>query len=52
MASLFDVAAACAQLSASFRQLSSALRQMDIDTIASHPDLMELDLQLEGFYGQ
>lgn len=49
-AAVFDVAAACAKATASAQRLVEALQRSEAREVAEHPDLAELDVQLNGFY--
>ena len=46
-----EMAAAAVTAAASIRGLGHAVQEGERREIAEHPDLAELDAQLEGFYG-
>lgn len=46
-----DMAAAATMASRTMRRLTELLTAAEIKDIAEHPDLAELNAQLEGFYG-
>jgi tellurite resistance protein len=45
-----DLAATCAVTAQAFSNLSNTWRAAEAKAVASHPDLAELDVQLDGFY--
>lgn len=49
-AAVFDVAAACAKATASARRLTEAFQRSEAREVAAHPDLAELNVQLDGYY--
>jgi len=50
-AAVFDTAAACVKATASAHQFAEAFRRSEAREVAEHPDLAELNVQLDGFYG-
>lgn len=46
-----DMAASAALATRSMRRLADAMRAGDARDVAGHPDLAELDVQLDGYYG-
>ncbi|MFE3762297.1 hypothetical protein ACFXPI_11090 [Streptomyces sp. NPDC059104] len=46
-----DVAAASVAAADSVRRLMKAVTDGDAQDVASHPDLTELNVQLDGYYG-
>lgn len=49
-AAVFDTAAACAKATASAQRLTEAFQRSEAREMAEHPDLAELNVQLNGFY--
>ena len=49
-AAIFDVAAACAKATASAQRLTEAFQRSEAREMAGHPDLAELNVQLDGYY--
>ena len=47
-----DMAAEATLASRSMRRLVDLLTEAEVRDIAEHPDLAELNVQLEGFYGE
>jgi hypothetical protein len=46
-----DMAAEAALATRSMRRLAELLTEAEVHQLAEHPDLAELNVQLEGFYG-
>lgn len=46
-----DLAANAVAATASFRQLAAAMAGGDAQDVADHPDLAELNVQCDGYYG-
>lgn len=46
-----DIAAAATLATRSIRRLAEVLTEAEFNELAEHPDLAELNAQLEGFYG-
>ena len=46
-----DMAAEAALATRSMRRLAELLTEAEVRQLAEHPDLAELNVQLEGFYG-
>ena len=49
-AAMFDVAAECVLAQASAEAFIKAYRASEAKEVAEHPDLVELNLQLDGYY--
>lgn len=47
-----DMLAAMETVGASFQRLADGLRAAEVSDVQNHPDLAELDAQLDGYYGQ
>ena len=47
-----DMAAEAALATRSMRRLTELLTEAEVRQLAEHPDLAELNVQLEGFYGE
>jgi len=47
---MFDVAAECVLAQASAEAFIKAYRASEAKEVAEHPDLVELNLQLDGYY--
>jgi hypothetical protein len=50
-AALHEIAASCAMAARGVHRLAAALTASEYQEVVQHPDLAELDVQLEGFYG-
>jgi hypothetical protein len=50
-AARFDLAAASVETGAAFRRMAELIQQGYDNEIYAHPDLMYLDVQLDGYYG-
>lgn len=51
-AAVYDTAAACVKAAASAQALTEAFRRSEAREIATHPDLAELNVQMDGYYGE
>lgn len=49
--SLPEAVAAAGRCAAAFADFAAAWRASEMNEVAAHPDLLELDVQLNGFYG-
>lgn len=49
-AAIFDVAAACVKATVSVQRLAEAFHRSEAREVFEHPDLAELNVQLNGFY--
>ncbi|MFI5942190.1 hypothetical protein ACIBCB_18300 [Streptomyces uncialis] len=52
VASVHDVSAAAADMAASMKRFVDLQTAAEIREVATHPDLAELNLRLDGFYGE
>lgn len=51
IAAAFDTAAAYVKATASAQAFTEAFRRSEAREIAEHPDLAELNVQMDGYYG-
>lgn len=49
-AAVFDVGAACVKATTSAQALTEAFQRSEAREVAEHPDLAELNVQMDGFY--
>jgi len=49
-AAVFDLAATCVLAQASTEAFATAFRTSEAQEIAAHPDLAELNVQMDGYY--